>query len=555
MASLLNVDRASAYLEIFQKVTMLISKVLDPQQIMDLVVGRLPELMEVDAATIRLLDTGTNTFVLGAAHGLSEEYLSRGTIDTKETMEMIRQGLPVAKTELDAGPSYTPSDEAAREGIKGVLSLPIIFQGHIIGVMRLLTKKTRIFTPMEISFSMTLAEQIGVAISNGRLFSEMGNQVDFLKEVHEISRLVNSTLDLNEILQTIVDKLPQIMGMKACTIRLLQPETNKLELVAASGLSEEYLQRGTIKKEDCIFMALQGEPVSIFDAPNDNRVHYHEAIRKEGIKSILAVPITKAKEVIGVLRLLTTEHHCFTNSEVSFALTVAEEAGSAIKNALTFKKINLLFNQIEENERFLQSILDSLWDRIIVVDRKKHVVMANQGFLLQGNFAENEILGRSYEAIVPWLDKESPSPIDMVLASGDRVIRSVMTNTPDGFQWLERSISPIFDNENKVEYVIEMVRDITSQKALEQEKLEREKLTGVLEMAGTAAHELNSPLFAALGTAQLLRDELENESWRNEMDTIVRSLKSMAALTKKMTAMTGFTSKDYVGDAKIIDLL
>lgn len=553
MTSLPNRDKASAYLEVFQKVTMLITKVLDPQQVMDLVVRCLPELMEVDAATIRLLDAGTNTFVLGAAHGLSDEYLSRGTIDSRDAMDMIMQGRPVAKTGLDADPFYPHSEEAAREGIKSVLSLPIIFQEHIIGVMRLLTKKDRIFTPMEISFSMTLAEQIGVAISNGRLFSEMENQVDFLKEVHEISRLVNSTLDLNEILQTIVDKLPKIMGMKACTIRLLQPETNKLELVAASGLSEEYLQRGSIRKEDSIFMALKGKPVSVFDAPNDKRVHYHEAIRNEGIKSILAVPIKKGREVIGVLRLLTTEHHCFTNNEVTFVTAVAEEGGSAIQNALTFKKINLLFNQIEENERFLQNILDSLWDRIIVVDRAKHVVMANRQFLQQGNFDENDVLGRNYESTVPWQDEESPAPADRVLAGGDRIIRTVKIKDNDGSKWLERTLSPILDKQGAVEYVIETVRDITSQKFLEQEKLEREKLAGVLEMAGTAAHELNSPLFAALGTAQLLRDDLENNAHQTEIDTIIRSLKAMAALTKKMTTMTGFTSRDYVGDAKIID--
>ena len=555
MTAVSDQQKERGYLEIFQKVARLISMVLDPQQVMDLVVRRLPELLEVDAATIRLLDAGTNTFVLGAAHGLSAAYLSRGAIDTRDAMDMIMQGLPVAKTGLDVDPRYPHSDEAAREGIKSVLSLPIIFQEHIIGIMRLLTRKTRSFTPMEISFSMTLAEQIGVAISNGRLFTEMEKQVDFLKEVRDISRLVNSTLDLNEILQTVVDKLPKIMGMKACTIRLLQPETNQLELVAASGLSQEYLQRASIKKENSIFMALKGEAVAVFDAPNDPRVQYHESIRKEGIKSILAVPIRKGQEIIGVLRLLTTEHHCFTPSEISFTTAVAEEGGSAIRNALTFQKINLLFNQIEENERFLQTILDSLWDSIIVVDRRKRVVMANRRFLQQENFSENDLLGRPYDLIIPWKKRDGqPCPVDLVLASGDRLIRTDQATGPDQLQWLERSISPIFDDAGRVEYAIETVRDISSLKSLEQEKLEREKLAGVLEMAGTAAHELNSPLFAALGTAQLLRDDMDNEGQRAEMDIIIRNMQAMAALTKKMTAMTGFTSKEYVGDARIIEL-
>lgn len=543
------------YLEVFQKVTKLISMVLDPQQVMDMVVRQLPDLLAVDAVTIRLLDSGTNTFVLGAAHGLSDEYLCRGSIDTKESMEMVMNGQPVAKSDLDVDQSYEHSDEAAREGIKSVLALPIIFQGHIIGIMRLLTRKNRAFTTQEISFCMALAEQIGVAISNARLFTEMENQVDFLKEVRDISRMVNSTLDLNEILTTIVNKLPLIMGMKACTIRLLQPKTNKLELVASSGLSKEYLKRGSIKKENSIFKVLKGEPVAIFDAPNDPRVEYHESIRKEGIKSILAVPIKKGVDIIGVLRLLTTDHHCFSSSEINFAVTIAEESGTAIQNARTYQKINLLFNQIEENERFLQNILDSLWAQLIVMDLQKHVVMVNKRFLDQQGLKENEVLGQTYHFCSTGDGNDGRlCHADQVLANGER-LTSIDRLTRDGKeQWLERSLAPIFDAQGRVEFVIEAVRDITASHQLEQEKLERMKLEGVLEMAGTAAHELNSPLFAALGTAQLMREDLNSREMIEDMEMIIRNLKQMAKLTKKMTAMTGFETKDYVGKAKIIEL-
>lgn len=544
------------YLKVFQKVTRLVSMVLAPQQVMDLVVHRLPELLAIDAVSIRLLDSGTNTFVLGAAFGLSGEYLSRDVIDTEQSMEMIRSGHPVAKTGLDTAQEDQHNVYAAREGIKSVLALPIIFQGHIIGIMRLLTKSHRTFTPKEISFSMALAEQVGMAISNARLFSEMENQVDFLKEVREFSRLVNSTLNLDAILKTIVDKLPKVMGIKACTIRLLQPESDQLELMAASGLSKEYLQRGGIKKENSIFRALKGEPVSIFDAANDPRVVYHDAIRKEGIKSILAVPIKKGMKVIGVLRLLTTEHHCFSSNEVNFAVTVAEVGGNAIQNARTYQKINLLFGQLEENERFLQNILDSFWAQLIVIDREKRVVMANKRFLEERHLGEKEVLGRSYDSISPWCAGQGDQcSTDQALATG-KSISTVDCLTEDGREkWLERSLSPIFNTKGETEFVIEAIRDITAQHQLEQEKMKRTKLEGVVEMAGTVAHELNSPLFAALGAAQLLRDELESNEMIEDMDMIIRNIKSISELTKKMISMTGFKTKDYVGDTKIIEIM
>lgn len=282
------------FLEVFQEVTRLISMVHDPQQVMDLVVRRLPGLLEVDAATIRLLDSGTSTFVLGAACGVSDEYLSRTTIDSTEVMSALMRGLPIAKTGIDLHCDHDGCAFISREGVKGTLSLPILFKGDVIGLLRLLTKNTREFSEAEIAFAMSLAEQVGVAISNSRLFQEMENQVNFFRELREISRLVNSTLDLDRILKTIVEKLPGITGVKGCTIRLLHPATNRLELAAASGLSEEYLYRGSISREDSIFKVLKGEPVSIYDAQNDPRVDYHEAIKKEGIRSILAIQIGRA---------------------------------------------------------------------------------------------------------------------------------------------------------------------------------------------------------------------------------------------------------------------
>ena len=102
---------------------------------------------------------------------------------------------------------------------------------------------------------------------------------------------------------------------------------------------------------------------------------------KEGIKSILAIPISNEREIIGVLRLLTGEHHSFTAVETNFAVTVAEEGGNAIQKARTYRKITLLFNQIEEHERFLQTILDSLWMQLLVVDPDKRVIMVNKHFL------------------------------------------------------------------------------------------------------------------------------------------------------------------------------
>ncbi len=554
MIELSEQTKEHGFLKVYQKVTRLISMVLDQQQVMDTIVRTLPEQLNVDACTIRLLDNSTNTFVLGAAHGLSPEYLSRESIDTRETMEMIKSGFPVAKVDLDKDPAYRNREfSALNEGIKSVLTLPILFQDSIIGIMRLLTKSNRVFTSGEISFSMALAEQVGLAISNGRMFKEMESQVDFMTGVQEISRLVNSTLDLDTILQTIVRKIPHRMEARACTIRLLNPLTNQLELVASEGVSDTYLQRGKIENEKNIVMVLSGEPVAIYDVATDKRVQYKKYMEEEGIKSLLAIPVKVGKEIIGVLRILSRRHHCFTSSEVNFAVTVAESGGMAIQNARVYQKMNLLFNQIEESERFQSDILDCIRPELLVIDSSRHVVLANKVFLQRLNKEEAEVLGMKYYDLCAADDDKALCPVDKVLLDGQPATYEHQVELSDGIHWFERTASPMFGDNGEVEFVIEIIRDITTKRKLEEEQLERVKLQGVIDLAGTVSHEINSPLFAALGTAQILEEELTDKDQATDVQTIIRNLKSMAELTKKMTAMTGFESREYIGDVNIVE--
>ena len=157
---------------------------------------------------------------------------------------------------------------------------------------------------------------------------------------------------------------------------------------------------------------------------------------QEGIKSILAIPIKNEQEIIGVLRLLSNTHRLFSANEVHFAVTAAEEGGNAIEKARTYRKINLLFNQIEEHERFLQTILDSLWTELLVVDPDRRVIMANKLFLEAHGHKEEEILGRLYKSVSPRYADDKNCPLQQVLSSGKSVtvVKQYGENEEDG-QW------------------------------------------------------------------------------------------------------------------------
>ncbi len=547
-----NLTRHQKFLQIFQEVTRLVSMVQDPQQVMDTIVSSLPELLNVDACSIRLLESSTNTFVMGAAHGLSLEYLSRDVIDTDEVMAQIRSGNPVAHDIGDRDNQGASLSASLEEGIKSVLTLPILFQDSIIGIMRLLTRRQRLFGEEEISFCMALAEQVGIAISNARMFSYLENQVDFMQAVQEITTLANATLKLADVLEVIVQRLPESMEKRGCLVLLTNPQTNRLEQVASFGLSLDYLQQCQRELLQQGGMPTTTEPVAIYDLASQSRFVHTEHMLREGLRALLDVPIRVDGEVIGLLRIFSDEPHCFTSAEVNFAVTVAEAGARAIKNARTYQQINLLFSQIEENERFLANIIDCLYHQLIVVDRHKRVVMVNRVFLAARNISESEALGAAYDLLCRE-ESEEMLPVDQVLATGKSAIFVRQEEVAGRSCWLERTATPMFDAQGRVEFVIEVIRDISSQKQLEREQMERTKLQGVLEMAGTVAHEINTPLFAALGTAQLLEDEIAPEQMP-DLEMVVRNLQIISRLTRKMMTMTGFDSREYVGDTRIIDL-
>lgn len=332
------VSKEREYLNVFQAVTKAVSSTLKVEEVLDLIVRKIPEVMNLKAATIRLLDETGKKLQLVASHGLSDKYLSRGPVDTEENVIEALNEKPVTIYDVSSDPRLLYRKEADEEGIKSMITLPVVAKGRVIGVLRLLTGWPRHFTNDEISFAASLAGQCGIAIENARMYEQQYREVQYLKTMEEVSRLVSSTLDMGEVLDLIVRKVPSILNMKAATIRLLDDTGKKLELTASHGLSEKYLQRGPVDAEESISLALGGKAVAILDASTDPRIVYRDEARDEGIRSMLVVPMIVRNRIIGIMRFLTDKHREFRQDEIDFAVALAEQGGLAIENARLFSK-------------------------------------------------------------------------------------------------------------------------------------------------------------------------------------------------------------------------
>ena len=161
-----------------------------------------------------------------------------------------------------------------------------------------------------------------------------------LKSFQEISKLLSSSMDLPQILDSILREIMKVLCLKGGTVRLINPENSSLEWAASIGLSRKYIDKGPVNLDMSVRQAREGLPVLVLDAANDSRMQYPKEAKEEGIASMLTIPLkAKGGKVIGVLRLVTAERREFTEDEMDFACAVGELGAQAIINARMFEEL------------------------------------------------------------------------------------------------------------------------------------------------------------------------------------------------------------------------
>jgi GAF domain-containing protein len=326
-------SRDARFLKIFQEVSKTISTTLSVESRLKVLAEGLVKALDVKGCTIRLLDASGKELELVASHGLSDAYFEKGTVEADKSISAALSGRTVAIKDARTDPRIQYPEAVKQEGIVSMVTIPIIVREKVIGVLKLHSAEPRDFTMEEIDFATALAEQGGVAVENARLYEEVLEEVKYLKAVSEVAKALGSTLETPQILALIVEKAVEMLSLKACSLRLVNPKSKRLELAISRGLSQEYLNKGPVDMDRSIASTMTGEVVWIRDARHDLRAQYPEEAKKEGIASILSVPMLLNDQVIGALRLYTAEPRKFNDSQVEFATSMAEFGALALENA------------------------------------------------------------------------------------------------------------------------------------------------------------------------------------------------------------------------------
>jgi GAF domain-containing protein len=171
----------------------------------------------------------------------------------------------------------------------------------------------------------------------------------------EITNAISHSKEPEEVALMAVESIKTALRVKGCTLFLVNRKTHELQVAASYGLSNEYLSKGPLSAMKSISDSLEDGPVAIFDVTEDPRIQYPEAAKKEGIASILSVPIISAGNVIGAVRVYTGQPWEFTLDDVNFVQALAQIAGMAINRSRTYQgqkgSIQLLKKMVESQTK------------------------------------------------------------------------------------------------------------------------------------------------------------------------------------------------------------
>ena len=311
-------------------------------------------------------------FGQSAAHVDAMRQLSTRPGRESCTARVLLEGRTIHIPDSEADPEYNVVDVQRAAGNRAILGVPLLREGLPIGVLTLTRSTARPFTEKQIELATTFADQAVIAIENVRLFDEvqartreLSQSVEELRALGEVSQAVNSTLDLETVLTTIVGRAVQLSRTDTGAIYVFDEEHKEFRLHATHGMSESMIAAITgrqIGLGDANIGAAtaQRKPIQVPDIRNEPASPVNEIILREGYRSILIIPLLRPDRIVGALVVRRKTPGAFPQSTIDLLQTFADQSVVAIQNARLFESVEARTRELAKSLKDLRTAQDRL---------------------------------------------------------------------------------------------------------------------------------------------------------------------------------------------------
>ncbi len=171
----------------------------------------------------------------------------------------------------------------------------------------------------------------------------------YLRDLYEVAMAINSAGSPESILRSVVESVTKAMKVKGCSIMLLTPDKKSLVHTVSYGLSDNFIKQGPrlVEKSLPETMRRKGSVSIVPDLRLEpGRVQYPDVAIKEGLISILAVPMKLKDNIIGELRVYTAKKRDFTRDDIDFVQAVANLGAIAMDNARLYETLQKAYQEL-----------------------------------------------------------------------------------------------------------------------------------------------------------------------------------------------------------------
>jgi len=343
--------------ETLYRAAQALTTTLDLSQVFECLLSELQQVVPYDSASVQLLHDDRLEIIGGRGFSNLDGLLGL-TFDLSKgdnpNQEVIRQRAPLIVEDAPAVYPAFHKEPHASAGIRAWLGAPLLIGDQIVGMLALDKREPGFYTPEHANLASAFAAQAAIAIENARLYEEQRERALQAESLLHIEQAINSSLELDPTLQTIVKTMARLMGVAQSGIILFDEPCEHGRLTA------EYREVEDVPVEE-IEIPLEGnlsieriletrEPLAIYDAENDPLLaSIQDVVRRRSIKSILIVPLIAKGRVIGTIGFDAIEAtRRFTEEEIRLGQILAGRAAIAIENAQLY---NAAQREIAERKR------------------------------------------------------------------------------------------------------------------------------------------------------------------------------------------------------------
>ncbi len=303
-----------------------------------------------DRGSIRLMNPNTRMLDVEAAIGLTQK-AQKTSLQMGEgiTGYVAGTGKLLRIDDVRSERRYVDLNSRTRSE----LALPIEIDSQVVGVLNLESNREHCFGVEDEVYLSLMVVEMGEYLRQGWEIDRLRSAEQQLTSLVDISQAIFSEIVLDQALQQTTRLVCQLMNSRLCSLMLVSENGKELVLRACHGAGADYQNKPNVPLEESLLGVVlkRRKPITVWNVQEHDGYLHPEIARKEGLVSLLAVPLQTGERLLGVLSVYMPQLHRFSVAEIQILSTLASLAALAIEKGDLMERVIAMEENLRQGER------------------------------------------------------------------------------------------------------------------------------------------------------------------------------------------------------------